>query len=331
VQNIAEYGPRSFAAFGLSQSLVLDKNWSVDFSLDSNKTLAGIDPARVLNPLHPVASGGYLGNDGTLTEDFAAVTAGATYRSGAWSFTGRAEYRAGGQDDRYGFTAAALRQIGEGRAAGGSFNWFTAKAENGTETRTANLQFSWAHRPADSRWSFLEKLEVREDRVQGAVGGVPGPAGIPLAVIGNARSRRMVNALSINYSPNGGMGDWLNRSEASLFWGSRFVADRFGADDIKGWSNMVGADLRFDLSDTLDIGFAGTVRHALGARAISYSGGPSIGFSPVENSWLTVGWNVTGFEDRDFEEARYTRAGPYVTMRFKFDQLSLQALGLGRR
>jgi hypothetical protein len=127
------------------------------------------------------------------------------------------------------------------------------------------------------------------------------------------------------------MGEWLDRSEVSLFWGSRYVSDRFGAEDLAGWSNVVGADLRFDLSDTLDFGFAGTVRHGLGARAIAYSGGPSIGFSPAENSWISVGWNIAGFEDRDFEEARYTRAGPYVTMRLKFDQLSLQALGLGRR
>ncbi|HEY0149481.1 MAG TPA: hypothetical protein VGB70_10825 [Allosphingosinicella sp.] len=325
LQDVEEYGPRSFAAFGLSQSLVLDAHWSVDFSVDANKTLGGIDPADVVNPLHPVASGGIV------TEDFTAVTAGATYRSGPWSITGRAEYRAGEQDDRYGFTAAALRQIGEGSAAGGSFNWFTAKAANGAETRTTNLQLSWAHRPANSRWSILEKLEVREDRVSGAVAGQPGPIGQPLAVTGNARSRRMVNALSINHSPNGGMGEWLDRSEFSLFWGSRFVADRLGEDDIKGWSNVVGADLRFDLSDTLDVGVAATVRHGLDARAIAYSGGPSIGFSPVENGWLTVGYNVTGFEDRDFEEARYTRAGPYVSMRFKFDQLSLQSLGLGRR
>ncbi len=61
LQDIAEYGPRSFAAFGLSQSLVLDEHWSVDASLDANKTLGGIDPARVLNPLHPVASGGFVG------------------------------------------------------------------------------------------------------------------------------------------------------------------------------------------------------------------------------------------------------------------------------
>jgi hypothetical protein len=329
-QDIAEYGPRSFAAFGLSQSLVLDAHWSMDFSVDANKTLGGIDPARVLNPLHPVASGGHIGS-GTLTEDFTAVTAGATYRKDQWSVTGRAEYRAGEQDNRYGFTAAALRQIGEGNAAGCAVNWFTATGENGAETRTANLQLSWAYRPAGSRWSILEKLELREDAVAGAVAGQPGPGGPSLLVTGNARSRRMVNALSINYSPNGGMGEWLDRSEVSLFWGSRYVADRFGADDIEGWSNAVGADLRFDLSETFDFGFAGTVRHGLAARAIAYSGGPSIGFSPVENGWMSVGWNIAGFEDLDFEESRYTRAGPYVTMRFKFDQLSLQALGLGRR
>jgi uncharacterized repeat protein (TIGR01451 family) len=331
VQDIAEYGPRSFAAFGLSQSVVLDEHWTVDVSLDANRSLGGIDPARVLNPLHPVASGGFLAGGGALTEDFAALTAGATYRNGDWSVTGRAEYRAGDQGDRYGVTAAALRQIGEGRALGGAFNWLAASSDNGAETRTANLQLSWAHRPAGSRWSWLEKLELREDRVAGAVAGQPGPIGAPLNVSGDARSRRMVNSLSINYSSDKGMGEGLDRSEISIFWGSRYVAERYGDDDIEGWSNLVGADLRFDLSKTVDVGFAGTVRHGLGARAIGWSGGPTIGLTPFDNGWLIVGWNFVGFEDRDFAEARYTRSGPYLTLRVKFDQLSLKGLGLGRR
>lgn len=330
VQDVAEYGPRSFAAFGLSQSLVLDEHWSVDATLDANKTLGGVDPARVLNPLHPVASGGYIGGSaGTLTEDFTALTAGATYRGGDWSATARAEYRAGDRGDRYGVTAAVLRQIGDGQAAGVALNWFTAKGETGAETRTANLQASWAYRPAGSRWTWLEKLELREDAVTGAVAGQPGPIGIPLGVTGNARSRRVVNALSINYSADGG--DAAGRSELSLFWGSRYVSERLGDEDIGGWSNMVGADFRFDLSDAIDFGLAGTVRGGLNGRDFAWSAGPSLGFTPFENGWVSVGWNFTGFHDRDFEEARYTRAGPYVTMRLKFDQTSFQGLGLGRR
>jgi hypothetical protein len=322
VQDIAEYGPRSFAAFGLSQSLVLDEHWSVDASIDANKTLGGIDPARVLNPLHPVASGGFVGGRaGTITEDFTALTAGATYRADRWSVTGRAEYRAGGQGDRYGITAAALRQLGEGEAVGGALNWFVAKAANGAETRAADLQLSWAHRPAGSRWSWLEKLELREDRVTGAVAGEAGPIGIPLSLSGDARSLRLVNSLSVNRTSG--------RSEISLFWGSRYVSEKFGDQDVGGWSNVVGGDFRFDLGDTLDVGFAGTVRGGLGGDSFAWSAGPSLGFTPFENGWVSIGWNVAGFHDRDFEEARYTRSGPYVTMRFKFDQLTLQSLGLG--
>ena len=285
---------------------------------------AAVDPARVLNPLHPVASGGFVGGaPGTITEDFTAVTAGATYRADRWSVTGRAEYRAGDQGDRYGLTAAALRQMGDGEAAGGAVNWFVAKGPNGAETRTANLQLSWAHRPAGSRWSWLEKFELREDKVAGAVAGQPGPIGIPLTISGNARSLRLVNSLSVNHS--------TGRSEISAFWGSRYVSEKFGDQDIGGWSNVVGADFRFDLSDTIDVGFAGTVRGGLGGDSFAWSAGPSIGFTPFENGWLSVGWNFAGFHDRDFEEARYTRSGPYVTMRFKFDQLTLQSLGLGGR
>ncbi len=330
VQDIAEYGPRSFAAFGLSQSIALDEHWSIDASIDSNQTLGGIDPARVLNPLHPVASGGFVGGGaGTITEDFIALTAGATYRAGRWSATARAEYRAGDQGDRYGFTAAALRQLGEGEAVGGALNWFVAKGAEGAETRTSNLQVSWAHRPAGSRWSWLEKLELREDRVTGAVAGRPGPIGIPLAISGDARSRRLVNALSINYSAEGGQSP--GRSEISLFWGSRYVSEKFGDQDIGGWSNVVGADFRFDLSETIDVGFAGTVRGGLDGDSFAWSAGPSLGFTPFENGWVSIGWNLAGFRDRDFEEARYTRSGPYVTMRFKFDQLSLESLGIARR
>ena len=78
-QDITEYGPRTFAAYGLAQSFKISDKWSVDFTLDGNKTLGGFSRADVVNPLQPVASGGFLGSDGSLTEDFTAVTAGGTY------------------------------------------------------------------------------------------------------------------------------------------------------------------------------------------------------------------------------------------------------------
>lgn len=332
LQDIADYGPRTFAAFGLSQSVVLDQHWSLDATLDSNRTLAGFDPARVLNPLQPVASGGALGST-SLTEDFTAVTLGATYRAGDWSVTTRAEYRAATREDRYGVTAAALRQIGNGSAVGGAFAWTSARTADGVTTATTSLQVSWAHRPAASKWSWLEKFELRQDSVTGAVAGQAGPLGAALTVTGDASSKRLINSLSVNYTQSrghGGVGGGIGL-EAAVFWGARYSSERLDADDIRGLSNVIGADVRFDLADTVDVGVAGTVRHGLGARAIAWSAGPSLGYTPAENAWLSVGWNIVGFADRDFEEARYTRSGPYVTLRFKFDQTSLRGLGLSGR
>jgi uncharacterized repeat protein (TIGR01451 family) len=328
-QDISEYGPRTFAAYGLAQSFKLDEKWSLDFTLDGNQTIGGFSRTDVINPLQPVASGGFLGSDGTLTEDFVAVTGGASYHGDRWSWTGRAEWRSGDTTTRYGLTTAILRQIGEGKAVGGALSWFRAKQDGGATTTTAQAEISWAHRPSDSQWSFLNKTEFRYDAVKNAVAGLPGPVGgAPLLVNGDVKSRRVINSLSVNYTPidredDRDDGAFIERGEYSFFWGTRYNTDRFGPDDVKGWSNVVGADLRFDLSDFADVGASGSVRIGTGAKNIAWSGGPTITVTPFENANITLGYNMVGFEDRDFEESRYTRSGPFLTFKLKFDQQSL--------
>lgn len=332
-QDIAEYGPRTYAAFGLAQTVPIGKRWTVDATLDANRTLGGVDAARVLNTAHPVASGGFLGTDGAITEDFTAVTAGATYRGDRWSWTGRAEYRDGELSTRYGVMSSIMRSVGEGRSMGGTFSWFHATKPGGPTTNATSLALSWAHRPDDADWAVLDKLELRSDSVTNAVAGAAGPiGGAPLLVTGNASSKRIINSLSVNYSPNGQYGErYLGRHEIALFWGARYVADRYDQDDIEGFSNLFGADIRFDLNDTIDVGFAGSAREGNGARSWSFSGGPSLGVSPFKNAYVSIGYNVIGYRDRDYQDAQYTRSGPYVTLRFKFDQDTLSSLGLGTR
>jgi uncharacterized repeat protein (TIGR01451 family) len=332
-QDIGEYGPRSYAAFGLAQSLPINEKWTVDFSLDANKTLGGVDATKVLNPLRPVTSGGFIGTDGVLSEDFTAITAGASYRDERWSWTGRAEARSSNLSTRFGVNTAILRQVGEGRAVGGQFSWFTADGNNnGPRTEAVSLALSWAQRPSNSRFSFLEKLELRSDKVKNAVFGAAGPiGGAPLLISGDASSQRVINSFTANWSPTEKVdGGYQTRSEISLFWGARYVNDKYGDDDIKGLSNVIGADIRYDLGKHIDLGLAGTMRQNPKGSSYSWSGGPSIGLSPVANSYITIGYNMVGFRDRDFEESRYTQSGPYITVRLKFDQNSLSSLGLGR-
>ncbi|MFC4292227.1 hypothetical protein ACFOWX_07345 [Sphingorhabdus arenilitoris] len=334
-QDIGEYGPRTFAAYGLAQSFKINDKWSVDLSVDGNKTLSGIDRGDVLNPLQPVASGGFLGSDSSLTEDFTALTAGATYRDEKWSWTGRAEYRDGETVNRYGFTSAILRRIGEGQAVAGAFSWLKAEQSVGASTESAAAEISWAHRPSSSDWAFLNKLELRHDAVRGAISGLPGPiGGVGLTIDGDATSRRIINSLSVNYTPKGRDddilgsedGNYFERGEYSLFWGTRYASEKIGADDVEGWSNVIGADFRFDLSKVADIGGQATVRIGSNGSNIAYSGGPAITVAPFENANISLGYNIVGFADRDFEESRYTRSGPFVTLKLKFDQESLAGL-----
>jgi len=332
-QDIGEYGPRSFAAYGLSQSLRLGTRWSVDISVDGNRTLGGVRAGDVLNAEHPVASGGFLGSNGTLTEDFLAISTGATYRADRWTLTGRAEYRDGELANRTGLTLGGLRQLGEGRALGALFTYAKASGSGAVPTTEAiQFEMSWAHRPAASRVSWLNKSEFRSDKVRGAIAGQSGPiGGGALTIDGDATSRRLLNSLSVNWAPLGERGEdgmWYERAEIGFFWGTRYNFDRFGADDVQGWSNLIGADVRFNLSEHIDVGASGTVRVGTDADTVSWAGGPTVTLAPMKNANISFGYNFAGFHDRDFEEARYSRSGAYVTFKLKFDQTSFAGLGL---
>ncbi|WP_374524988.1 hypothetical protein [Sphingopyxis sp.] len=334
-QDIGEYGPRSFAAYGLSQSLKLDEHWSIDLSLDGNRTIGGIRAKDVLNVDQPVASGGFLGGNGTLTEDFTAITAGATWRAERWTLTGRAEYRDGELANRYGLTLGGLRQLGEGSALGALFTYAKASGSGATPTtEVISFEASWAHRPADSQISWLNKSEFRSDKVRDAVAGQPGPiGGAALTIDGDATSRRLLNSLSVNWTPLGSRGliggnRWLERAEIGFFWGTRYNFDRFGADDVKGWSNLLGADFRFNLGEHIDVGASGTARIGTGGDTVAWAGGPTVTLAPMKNANITLGYNFAGFHDRDFEDARFSRSGVYVTFKLKFDQTSFAGLGL---
>lgn len=339
-QAIREYGPRSYAAYGLAQSVKLGERWTADIAVDGNKTLDGISAADVINPNQPVANGGFIGSAGRLTEDFIAISTGATYRGDYWSMTGRAEFRDGDTATRYGVQLGALRQLGEGRALGGLASWTKASGAVGlASTESAQLEVSWAHRPADTRLSWLNKTEMRYDAVTGAVLGAAGPIGGPaLTVSGDVRSIRAVNSLSVNWTPLADREDrrmpgsdvqsWGEAGEFGLFWGTRYASDKFGADDVKGWTNMVGVDARFTIVSIADVGASANVRISTGGDTVSWSGGPTLTLVPFKNANLTLGYNFNGFRDRDFESERFSRSGAYVTFKLKFDQTTFQSLGL---
>ena len=58
-----------------------------------------------------------------------------------------------------------------------------------------------------------------------------------------------------------------------------------------------------------------------------YSAGASIGYRLMDNVWVAVGYNLLGFNDRDFAGAEYRAKGFFFSVRAKFDQ---DTLGLNK-
>ncbi|RJY10146.1 DUF11 domain-containing protein [Aurantiacibacter aquimixticola] len=338
-QDISELGTRSFAAFGLAQTLQVNAELSVDATFDSNWTIDG-EPsvADVVNTLQPVASGGQFGPGGSLFEEFTAVTAGAAWRRERWSATARGEYRDGEFADRTGFTAGLVRQLGEGRVLGSGLTWTRASGANGTETEILDAALAWAHRPADSEFAFLSKVEYRSDEVRNASAGEAGPVGrTALTVEGDARASRLIGSVSANWSPraekdrdNDEQAMFTRRSEFGAFLAVRHNFDRFEGFDLSSTSLLTGLDARIGLGERFEVGASATLRTDLEGGYTSYAFGPNVGFVPVEGVLLTVGYNVAGFDDPDFSAMRNIDEGIFAAVRMKIDADTFGFLGLGR-
>ena len=335
-QQISEYGKRSFAAFGLAQALEVSKSITVDATFEDSRTIGGFDATRLINPAHPASSGGQLGEAGTIAEDFTAATLGATWRRDRWTATMRGEWRDGQLADRKGVTAGLIRQLGEGSMVGTGFTFTRAKDKAGASSEVFDGAIAIAHRPASSAIAFLAKAEFRADRVTNAVAGEAGPAGrTALTVNGDARSRRIIGSLSANWSPDDRVGEDGNerivqRNEVGLFAAVRHNFDRFQGFDLAGTTLLGGLDARIGIGDRIEIGGVATVRASLADGTTSFAVGPQIGFVPARDTLLVVGYNITGFRDRDFAAARNTDKGLFATLRMKFDADTLGFLGLNR-
>ena len=331
-ETIGENGTRSFAAFGLSQTLQVTPELMIDATIDGNRTLGGAPaPGGIVNPAQPGASGGQL-TGGLLFEDFTALTFGAAWRKDRWSITGRGEYRDGELADRKGLTFGAIRQLGEGSLVGSGVIWTRADSGLGGTTEIIDASIAFAHRPDASPLAMLGRLEYRSDRVEDAVAGQAGGAGrTAMLVDGDATARRLVASLSTNFSPRGQVdGAEVRRDEYTLFLGGRYNFDRFEGTEFAGTALLAGLDARIGLSNRIEIGASATVRASLEDNAVSYAFGPAIGFVPADGMLITLGYNIAGFRDGDFAAARNTDAGVFAAARMMFDTDSLSFLGLGR-
>ncbi len=291
-QQVTENGVRLFSTTGLKQGWQLSKKWSLDAGLDRTTTFRhpGNTP---FNVNVPPASGS--------TEDFTAVSLGAGYKEEKWSWTGRVEHRISDSEEKNGLLMGANGEPRPGLGLSAGLQLFTSDYATGAEKKSGDLRFGLAYRPRETRWIVLDRLDYLVNEQKG--------------VGSDYNSRRFVNNFVANYASG-------NRVQVSLQYGAKYVLETIDSADYSGYTDLTGIELRYDLTKRWDIGYRVSALHSWTLGQTDYGTSVSTGFNLGKNFWISVGYNITGFRDRDFSRADFTSEGPFIKFRFKFDQAS---------
>ena len=299
-QESSEFGPRVASNLGLSQGWQLNERWSFDGGLEQSNTLRGPGFAPQ-NPQLPLAAG-------TLQDDFLAIYLGTQYHRDDWTMASRVERRTADSEDRWLATAGWYRAERNGHALSLIAQTERRDALTGEDSDSTDIRFAWAFRPEHHRWIVLNRLDLRGDARSGA--------------LSDYESLRLVNNLHANWQ-------WNAATQLGLQLGLKQQRSTFGRDRFSGSSGLVAVDWRRDLTRRLDLGLHLGTERQFAAHTGADMLGFDVGFSPVTNVWLSLGFNFRGFDDRDFAAGRYHHQGPYLQFRLKLDQDSFKDLNLG--
>lgn len=292
-QQSSENGERLFSTLGLKQSWQVTKQWSVDGGLDRSQTLR--QSAPTVNPAVTPASGS--------TTDFTAVSFGAGYRATKWSWTVRGEERHSPDERKQGLFSGINGELREGLGLAVGVQSFHSTFTTGASSKTDDVRLGLAYRPHKSEWIVLDRLDFLIDEKKDSMS--------------NYDSRRIVNNLNANYKAT-------QVVQVALQYACKYVMESIDALDYRGYTDLAGLELRYDLTKRWDIGIRGRQLHSWAVDEYKYGTGASVGYNFVKNVLLRVGYNFTGFKDRDFSKSDFTSEGPYLKVSMKFDQMTVR-------
>lgn len=288
---------RLFASLGLSQKWQINPQWMADVAVDRVQTLkANTTP---LNSNVPFSSG-------SINGDSTAVGMGANYSQGDWNANGRVEWRNADVGDSRNLRLGAQRNLGNGRVLAAGVSYQLADRLD-SRTRKLDARLSYAARPLDNHWAWLNRLDFVDDSTQN-----------PTL---NSNAKKLINNSNFNWRVNTDL-------QIALQYGAKYVFDKIDSKTYSGYTDLMGAEARYNLNEKWDVGAHASLLHSHNSGTKAESLGASIGYNVFDNTWVALGYNWQGFRDSDFTGAEYQAKGVYFAIRAKFDQ---DTLGLNKR
>jgi hypothetical protein len=177
----------------------------------------------------------------------------------------------------------------------------TTKGSSAGERLQDRMQFGFALRDSEqNRWNALSLFEVKADHDHSQ------PTTPTNSTVG-------IFSVTANY-----------QVVAPLTFSGRYAAKWNIANDSNlsssATTQLVGSRVTYDIGKKMDVGFATSTTYSLGFAARQYGMGFETGYKVVQNLWISTGYNVIGFRNQDLAGEDITRRGPFIRLRFKFDE-----------
>ncbi|CAA6807172.1 MAG: Unknown protein [uncultured Sulfurovum sp.] len=233
---------------------------------------------------------------------FSSYRLGLNYNEESYTATINGELRNGETVNKVNLSSAVYTQTSDSLALALSGQLSKEDGENHNQS-DANIRFSLAYRPEEDGMIVLEKLDFISSKSSDDET--------------DYITEKLINNLNVNLTPTA-------KSEVSLQHGFKYVADTVNDFEYKGITQLFGLDARYDLTKSWELGIQGSWLYAQSANNMDYGFGVYSGHNLFDNMVLTLGYNLKGFEDKDFSLQTYRVEGAYFRFNMKFDQESLK-------
>jgi hypothetical protein len=199
----------------------------------------------------------------------------------------------------------------------GKLYWLNAsRSDNSQKAREGKLTAGLAYRPVDhNKGNLLAKYEywTRKDDT-----GVLTTAGTNSGSAANASTGFNKHIISVHgdYHPSR---PWLLTGRAAAKLQTESFKD---GHSEKSGAVLLSGRAMYDVTERIDVGVSAAVMKGIAGtnRSTEYSAGIEAGYQVMDNLWLSAGYNFRGFKAPDLTGSDYTAKGPYVRIRFKFDE-----------
>ena len=294
-------GQRLGATVGVDQSVQINEKWSATAGMTHRSQIDGDEVP--LNPLADAANSPIeVAPQSALVFDeaYTATYAGIGYVGKSAAGSARIEARDAATSERYAGIFGAAREASERFSyAGAARVQYETNEQPGGESidrRQVDVRIGTAFRPRGEGVVVYNRFDVKHEEV-----------------FGQSKAWKAVNNLGANFMLS-------DRTQVALNHGIKYGESEINGIDVEGTTQLAGVEVRHDITERWDVGIHASALMNHNTNTVEYAWGPSVGVSPAKNVWMSVGYNVDGYSDEEFEAAEYSRKGAYLKLRIKFDQ-----------